>query len=121
MNHANRAIPAVLGVGAYVIGRVAGWHPETLGLAAVGAGILGASVVPGVLRAVRRKGGDASADRDTVAVREAPPVPAPEVLILVEQGRKIAAIQRYRWLNPGVGLKQAKDVIDGLPPGQGHP
>jgi hypothetical protein len=42
------------------------------------------------------------------------PVPAPEVLILVKQGRKIQAIKRYRELNPGIGLKQAKDVIDGL-------
>jgi hypothetical protein len=42
------------------------------------------------------------------------PVPAPEVLILVEQGRKIRAIKRYRELNPDIGLKEAKDVIEGL-------
>jgi Ribosomal protein L7/L12 C-terminal domain len=42
------------------------------------------------------------------------PEPEPEVVILVEQGRKIQAIKRYRELNPGTGLKEAKDVIDGL-------
>jgi ribosomal protein L7/L12 len=35
-------------------------------------------------------------------------------LALLEQGRKIQAIKRYRELNQGVGLKGAKDVIDGL-------
>jgi ribosomal protein L7/L12 len=38
----------------------------------------------------------------------------PEVLVLLEQGRKIQAIKRYRELNPGVGLKEAKNVIDGF-------
>jgi hypothetical protein len=33
---------------------------------------------------------------------------------LVERGRKIQAIKRYRVLNPGIGLKEAKDVVDGL-------
>ncbi len=42
------------------------------------------------------------------------PVPAPEVLLLAEQGRKIQAIKRYRELNPDLGLKEAKNVIDGL-------
>jgi ribosomal protein L7/L12 len=35
-----------------------------------------------------------------------------EVVVLVGQGRKIQAIKRYRELNPGTGLKEAKDVID---------
>ncbi len=42
------------------------------------------------------------------------PEPAPEVLLLAEQGRRIRAIKCYRELNPGLGLKEAKDVIDGL-------
>ncbi|MDQ2814144.1 MAG: hypothetical protein M3Z75_20315 [Actinomycetota bacterium] len=42
------------------------------------------------------------------------PVPAPEVLTLARQGRRIQAIKRYRELNPDVGLKEAKEVIDGL-------
>lgn len=40
--------------------------------------------------------------------------PAPEVVALAEQGRRIQAIKRYRELNPDIGLNQAKDVIDGL-------
>jgi ribosomal protein L7/L12 len=39
---------------------------------------------------------------------------SPEVLILVKQGRKIQAIKRYRELNPGIGIKEAKDILDGL-------
>lgn len=35
-----------------------------------------------------------------------------EVLTLVTQGRKIEAIKRYRQLNPGIGLREAKQVID---------
>jgi hypothetical protein len=37
-----------------------------------------------------------------------------DVLTLVRQGRKIEAIKRYRQLNPGIGLREAKHVIDGL-------
>ena len=33
-------MPAVLGVGAYVIGLAVGWYPEVLGLAAIVAGLL---------------------------------------------------------------------------------
>lgn len=36
-----------------------------------------------------------------------------EVLQLVQQGNKIAAIKRYRE-ETGLGLREAKDVIDGL-------
>jgi ribosomal protein L7/L12 len=36
----------------------------------------------------------------------------PEIASLVQQGKKIQAIKRYRELNPGTGLKQAKDIID---------
>lgn len=57
---------------------------------------------------------EASAEaRPTVSGRVLP-IPALEVLVLVRQGRKIQAIKRYRELNPGIGLKQAKDVIEGL-------
>lgn len=37
-----------------------------------------------------------------------------DVLTLVRQGRKIEAIKRYRQLNPGIGLREAKHVIDEL-------
>lgn len=36
----------------------------------------------------------------------------PEITALVSQGRKIQAIKLYREQNPGVGLKEAKDIID---------
>ena len=46
---------------------------------------------------------------------EAPPAPAPEVRTLIDQGRKIQAIKLfYRQLHPGTGLKEAKEIIDGL-------
>jgi type VI protein secretion system component VasK len=38
----------------------------------------------------------------------------PEIKTLVQQGQKIRAIKRYRELNPGIGLKEAKDIIDKL-------
>jgi ribosomal protein L7/L12 len=45
---------------------------------------------------------------------EAPPAPTPAVRTLIDQGRKIQAIKLYRQLHPGTGLKEAKDIIDGL-------
>jgi hypothetical protein len=114
-------MPAVLGVGAYFIGRAAGWHPEALGLVVMVAGFLFASGVGSVLRAVTRKSGDVPASRHGGPVYQALPEAAPEVVILVEQGRKIQAIKRYRKLNPGIGLKQGKDVIDGLQPAKDTP
>ena len=44
-----------------------------------------------------------------------------DVVTLLRQGRNIEAIKRYRDLNPGVGLREAKLVIDGLKPGVDHP
>lgn len=40
------------------------------------------------------------------------PAPAPEVVDLAHQGKKIQALSRYMKLNPGVSIYQAKDVID---------
>jgi hypothetical protein len=37
-----------------------------------------------------------------------------DVVTLVGQGRKIEAIKRYRQLHPGIGLREAKHVIDEL-------
>ena len=45
---------------------------------------------------------------------QAVPGAGQDVLILVRQGRKIEAIKRYREMNPGIGLREAKHVIDGL-------
>lgn len=35
-----------------------------------------------------------------------------EVAQLVQRGKKIMAIKQYRNLNPGMGLKEAKDIIE---------
>ena len=43
---------------------------------------------------------------------EALPTPTPEVVDLARQGKKIQALGRYKELNPGVTIHQAKDVID---------
>jgi len=45
---------------------------------------------------------------------QAAPGAGQDVLTLVRQGRKIEAIKRYRALNPGIGLREAKHVIDEL-------
>lgn len=45
---------------------------------------------------------------------EWPPRGASPVEVLVAEGKKIEAIKVYRLDNPGVGLKEAKDVIDGI-------
>jgi ABC-type transport system involved in cytochrome bd biosynthesis fused ATPase/permease subunit len=52
--------------------------------------------------------------RDQPSTDDAEPAVPPEIWTMVEQGEKIKAIKRYRQLNPGVGLKEAKNVIDGL-------
>jgi ribosomal protein L7/L12 len=98
-------MPAVLGMGAYVIGRAVGWHPEVLGFTALAAGLL-------FVRGARSR--DMSAARRAELASQELPEATPEVVTLVERGRKIEAIKRYREQNPGIGLKQAKDIIDGL-------
>jgi hypothetical protein len=112
---ARRVIVTVLvAVGAYVAELVAGWHPQAWGILAVIVGGLSAGVVGDIFRAVTRKRGAVPADCLMEPACEVLPGGDPEVLILVEQGRKIQAIKRYRELHPGTGLKEAKDVIDGL-------
>jgi hypothetical protein len=105
--------PAVAAVG-IVAALAAGRQAKAWDIAAAVGGSLLVSAVGGVLRARARPSGSAPAGLDAVSAYEAAPVPDAEVLILVNQGRKIHAIKRYRQLNPGIGLKQAKDVIDGL-------
>jgi hypothetical protein len=43
------------------------------------------------------------------------PPPAPEVVMLADQGQAIRAIKLYRTLNPGISLKEAKYAVDRLP------
>lgn len=109
--------PAAIAVAVYATGRIAGWQPHIWDGLIYVAAVLSARVVLGVRPPRTRRGRPLAAYRRPVPVYEAPPAPDPEVLLLVEQGRKIPAIARYREQNPGIGLKQAKDVIDALPPG----
>lgn len=47
-------------------------------------------------------------------LHQAVPGAGQDVLTLVRQGWKIEAIKRYRALNPGIGLREAKKFIDEL-------
>jgi hypothetical protein len=112
--YANSVIlAAVLAGGAYLLETVAGLHPQAGLSVAQAAGYWFAYGVRGALGAVTRRGGVAPAGNGEPVCR-VQPAPEPEVVILVHQGRKIQAIKGYRELNPGTGLKAAKDVIDGL-------
>ena len=59
--------------------------------------------------------------RERLGFDRALPVAEQDVVTLLRQGRNIEAIKRYRDLNPGVRLREAKLVIDGLKPGVDHP
>jgi ribosomal protein L7/L12 len=92
-----------------------GQRPGFWGAAAVGAGaFVFADLVGRAVRGTKRSGKAASGAPRSEVTCEVWPEPSPEVLALHEQGLKIQAIKRYRELNPGVGLKDAKAVIDGL-------
>lgn len=108
-------LAAALAGGAYILDRVAGPHPGLWGAAAVGAGAyVFADCVGRAIRAVRGRGRAAPAVRNSEPTFKVLPVPAPEVLALVDQGWTVQAVKRYRELNPGVGLRDAKDVVEGL-------
>jgi ribosomal protein L7/L12 len=99
---------------AYLVEMVAGLHPHGGSIVTQAAACWLAYGVGGAILATRRRRAAGAADRNPEPVRRELPTPEPEVVILVEQGRKIQAIKRYREQNPGTGLKEAKDVIDGL-------
>lgn len=105
----NAALAGVVYFGVHA----AGWPRWGFGVAGVAAALL-ASRVRRALRTATGNGPDTPVGYRTEAAGGALPQPAPEVVALVVQGRKIHAIKRYRELNPGIGLKQAKDVIDAL-------
>jgi Flp pilus assembly protein TadB len=56
--------------------------------------------------------------RARLGFNEALPAASDEVLTLARQGQRIKAIKRYGQLNPGVGLRDAKDSVDELRPRQ---
>jgi hypothetical protein len=103
----------VLG-GAYAVGRAAGWHPGFWTLVSPAVLTL---VAHGFLssggRPRRPKELDTQPDQASTTLMAPPDIPW-EVVCLVQQGEKILAIKRYRQLNGGVGLKEAKDIIDAI-------
>jgi hypothetical protein len=113
-----RARRVILGVmlaaGAYLIEMVAGLHPQAGLIVAQALGYWFAYGVRRVVVSVTRRGAVVPAAGGGEPVCRVRPAPEPEIVILVQQGRKIQAIKRYREQNPGAGLKEAKDVIDGL-------
>jgi hypothetical protein len=99
----------------YILDRFFGQRPGPWSAAVVGAGaFMLADLVGRTVRAAKRSSRAASGAPRSEVTCEVRPEPSSEVLALLEQGRKIQAIKRYRELNQGVGLKGAKDVIDGL-------
>ena len=59
--------------------------------------------------------------RERLGYDRALPAAEQDVLTLLRQGRNIEAIKRYRQSNPGVGLREAKHVVDGLKPDVDQP
>jgi ribosomal protein L7/L12 len=105
--------------GALILELVTGRHYGLSALAVTTAGTLSGIVVVRVVTAAI-SGTPKSLDTPTEPDYPAVPGFAREVVILVDQGRKIQAIGRYRELNPGIGLKAAKDAIDELAASRGQ-
>lgn len=68
----------------------------------------------GAVRAIRRKVSAPPVVRASWPAGTPMPEAGPEVLFQIEHGKTIQAIKCYLEQNPGIGLKEAKDVIDGI-------
>jgi hypothetical protein len=103
----------VLG-GVYAVERAAGWHPGFWTLVSPAVLTLVAhGYFIGARREPRPIAHDTQPDQASTTLMAPPDIPW-EVVCLVQQGEKILAIKRYRQLNGGVGLKEAKDIIDAI-------
>ena len=69
---------------------------------------------PDVLGQAQKRRRQLQQRRNQPSTYDAEPAVPPEIRTMVEQGEKIKAIKHYRQLHPGIGLKEAKNVIDGL-------
>lgn len=103
-------VAVIMGV-AYLIAWGAGGHPLLFFFAETPCIFALALVLNSPSRASQRKERDIG--DQSAAAHLAAGVPE-EVVHLVQQGKEIQAIKQYRTLNPGTGLKEAKDIIDGL-------
>ena len=108
-------LAAALAGATYIVDRFFGQRPGPWSAAVVGAGaFMFADSVGRTVRQAKRRSRAASGVPHSEVSYKVRPGPSADVLALVEQGRKIQAIKRYRELNQGIGLKAAKDIIDGL-------
>lgn len=108
------AFSATYAIGVCLRDVVTGRHSGLLSSAIPAAGVLSGIGAVRVIRAATRRDRDTPTDHHGEPDYHAVPDLAQEVVTLVDQGRKIQAIRLYRELNPGLGLKTAKDVIDEL-------
>jgi hypothetical protein len=108
-------LEAALAAGDYLLYRAAGPHPGFWASGGVGAGaFLFADCFRRGVRSVRRKVLGPPVVRASWPAGVSMPDAGPEILFLVEHGKKIQAIKQYREQNPGLGLKDAKDFVDGI-------
>jgi len=93
---------AVIGVAGIVFTVLVGGY---VGYLSGGSLLLSSAGMFAIVRDLRRRqrlyGGDALSESSD------------DVLALARQGRKIEAIKLYRTLHPGIGLREAKGVVDG--------
>lgn len=101
------------GTAVYAIAFATSWHPHPWPFIVGGCGGLAGSAFGRMLQVQGRRDGQRRAQVVDVAVGSSHAVPE-DIVHLVLQDKKIQAIKRYRELNPGVGLKQAKDLIDSI-------
>jgi hypothetical protein len=107
-------LAAVITTGTYIIAPLTGAHPGVVGSLAYAGGYSVSSASGAASRARTRKNAGTRARLCAKPDTGASPADPSEVQILVDQGRMIQAIKRYRELHPGTGLKEAKDIIDGI-------
>jgi hypothetical protein len=99
----------------YLLHRAAGPHPGFWVTCAVGAGgYLLADWSYRAVRAVRRKILAPPVMRISWPADVPMPDAGPDILFMIEHGKTIQAIKCYREQNPGISLKEAKDVVDGI-------
>jgi hypothetical protein len=104
---------AAFGTAVYAVAFAAGWHPHPWPFIVGGCGGLAGSGFGRMLQIQGSRNGRRRAQVVDVARGSSDALPE-DIVHLALQDKKIQAIKRYRELNPGVGLKQAKDLIDSI-------
>jgi hypothetical protein len=99
-------------VAIYGLELIAGWHVGPGFIFCGVAGYLAASALAQPAKLRKRPEQTGQLDQPHQAALQLPGDIPHDVVDLIRQGMKIQAIKRYRQLNHGVGLKEAKDIID---------